>query len=159
MRFFFPFRFYIFVFPEFSFLIAIPKFFYKKINEKAVSLLFTKEAFFNFFIKKLVLISKSFFSIFLLKVRIRGLGYRMRTVSSSLIQLFFVHRNFIYFYVPPRILVNARKKKMVFISTDRWLIHSLFTHIVLLKKSAIYQRMGFLYPRELHILKPIKKIN
>jgi len=119
LLFLFPLRFALFSFSEISFFIALPKFFYKKINDKLVSLLFTKEVFFNFFIKKLLLIGKSFFSIFLLKVRIKGLGYRMRTVSSSLIQLFFVHKNFIYFYVPSRILVNARKKKMIFISTDR----------------------------------------
>lgn len=109
--FFFHSGFLSFFFSEFFFLIALPKFFYKKINDKSVSLLFTKEVFFNLFIKKLLLICKSFFSLFLLKVRIKGLGYRMRTVSSSLIQLFFVHKNFIYFYVPARILINARKKK------------------------------------------------
>jgi len=56
--------------------------------------------------------------LFFFKLRIKGLGYRLRSISEYCHYFFFNYTNYYYFFNPVHVLVKTYKKRMILISFD-----------------------------------------
>lgn len=96
--------------------------------------------------------------IYMVRLRIRGLGYRIRRFSSHLYRFYFTKTNFIYVHVPVSILIRLRKRRMIILASHYPSLRNLLVGILLLKSTGPYNRRGFVYPRRMLFLKKGKKI-
>lgn len=140
------------------FFIKMPSFyFYKYISNNSFSLVFLTSFSLNFFFKhfvnNLIKLSKLFF----FRIRIKGLGYRIKKISNNLYRFFFTSTNFFYFHIPLNILIKYKMRKMLLISNDLVILKVLIAHLLMLKKIIPYFLRGVFSPRKLIILKPGKK--
>lgn len=88
----------------------------------------------------------------------RGLGYRVRKITSSLFRFYFTKTNYIYFHLPPSIFLAIRKRRLFFLSHQKDLLASLVKHILTLHHESPYNRRGFTFSRYIRRRKPGKKV-
>ena len=91
------------------------------------------------------------------KLRLKGLGFRIRKVGHNLYKFFFNFINFIYFHVPFGVFVKARRKRILLVSNDLVRLEQIFSQFLLLRKVNIYRGGGFIYPRQIFFFKTGKK--
>lgn len=140
------------------FLIKMPSYyFYSITNSNSFKFLFIDKFRFNLFFKnlinKLIYLSKIFF----FRIRIKGLGYRIRKISTNLFRFFFTSTNFFYFHVPSNVLVKYKMRKMILLTNDKPVLKTLIAHLLMLKKIIPYFLRGVFSPRNIIVLKPGKK--
>ena len=92
-----------------------------------------------------------------MKLRLKGLGFRICEISSNLYKFFFNYINFIYFHVPFGVLVKARRKRILLISNDLVRLEQIFSQFLLLRKVNVYRGGGFVFPRQIFFFKTGKK--
>lgn len=131
----------------------LPSFYFYKNEVNKLSLLFINKFFFLSFVKHFFVLYKRLFFIYNIRLRIRGLGYRIRKISDNLYYFFFNYTNMYYFYIPDNILIKWYKKRMILLSNDFFLLKLLFTHILLLKNLGPYRLRGLRYPRQVILIK------
>lgn len=88
----------------------------------------------------------------------RGLGYRFRRITPLLSRFYFTKTNYIYFHHPASFFLVSRKRRVIMLSYDRQLLHTVFSHILRLHKAGPYNKRGFTYPRRIFRRKPGKKV-
>jgi ribosomal protein L6P/L9E len=96
--------------------------------------------------------------IYFLRLRLKGLGYRIKRFTSHFYRFYFTRTNYIYFHLPQTLIFKRRKKKIILLSTNYHLVRLVFAHLMLLHKVGPYNRRGFTYPRQIIFLKIVKKI-
>lgn len=102
----------------------------------------------------LINIFKNFIvDFFFIKLRIRGLGYRWRTISNNFHYFFFNYTNFYYFYNPYNIIVKIYKKRMILISYFWDSLRLIMSHILLLQKIGPYTLHGIRWAKQIIFLK------
>jgi len=79
-------------------------FFYKKNN--IFSLLFIKKNIFINVLRHFLYNYNFLFIIYFVRIKIKGLGYRIRKVSKELYYFFFNYTNMYYLHIPEKILVK-----------------------------------------------------
>lgn len=131
----------------------LPSFYLYKNSLKLISFIFLKKFFYLSFIKHFFVFYKRLFLIFSIRLKIKGLGYRIRKISENLYYFFFNYTNMYYFYIPNNILIKWYKKRIILISNNFFLLKSLFSHILILKKIGPYRLLGLRYPRQIIFIK------
>jgi len=91
------------------------------------------------------------------KIKIRGLGYRITCVSGSLFRFFFGNTNFFYLHTPNDIIIKSRKRKLLILSNNLFALKMVLAHLLLLKKLSAYRIRGLVYPKQVIMLKIGKK--
>lgn len=107
--------------------------------------------FFQQFVSKL----QVFFYFF--KIKVRGLGYRIKKMTNNLFRFFMGTTNYLFFHVPENILVRARRRRMLLVSVNKEKLNLVFSHLILLKQIIPYKLRGIFYPKQIILLKPGKK--
>lgn len=97
------------------------------------------------------------FSLYYYKLRLKGLGFRIRQFGSSLFRFFFTSVNYFYLHIPFEVCLKHKGRVLYFISTSCMILHEVIVHILLLKKITVYRIRGFVYPRQIILIKPGKK--
>ena len=115
-------------------------FFTKELN--LISFIFLNRFFFISFIKHFFLYYDRLTLIYFIRIKIKGLGYRIRKISNELYYFFFNCTNMFYFYIPNNILIKWYKKRIILLSNDFYILKMLFSHILLLKKLGPYRLRG-----------------
>lgn len=93
-------------------------YFFKVWAGSYIRFIFLKRHFFISFIKHLLNFYNKFISFYFIKIKMRGLGYRIRCISKNIFSFFFNYTNFYYFFVPDNLLVKSYKKRMILLSND-----------------------------------------
>ena len=130
-------------------------FYYKKNNINNLILLnnnYYKSIISNFFY-----FYKKINFIYFIKLKIKGLGYRIRKVTTNLFYLFFNYTNIYYFNIPRNVIIKWYKKRLILVSWNFNLIKLLMSTIIILKSIGPYQIRGLKYPKEIILLKKKKK--
>jgi hypothetical protein len=84
----------------------LPKYFlYKKHNNKQELILIDKQ-FFNNIIMNFFLLYNRLIYIYIVRLKLKGLGFRIRKISNNLYYFFFNYTNMYYFYIPNNILIK-----------------------------------------------------
>jgi Ribosomal protein L6P/L9E len=141
-----------------SFLVfRLPRFFFFKLQDSMISFLFLEKSSYCAFFSHFMSCYKKLFFFHFIRLRIKGLGYRMREFCSKLVRFFFGSTNFFYLHVPYNILVKIKKKICLLVSNDLSVLKSLLAQLLLLRRLSVYQIRGLVYPRQVIVLKVGKK--
>lgn len=130
--------------------------FYYKTQDK-LSFIFLKNFFYSSFFSQFISSYKQLFLFNFIKLRIKGLGYRIKKIGSYLFRFFFGSTNFFYFHVPFNVLVKVKKRRLILLSNNLVILKTLLAHLLLLKKLSVYRVRGLVYPRQIITLKIGKK--
>lgn len=137
--------------------IRLPSYFFYKVDSNNFSFLFLKNIFLASFFSQFISAYKQMFLFNFIKLKIKGLGYRIKRVCSSLFRFFFGSTNFFYFHVPSNVLVKVKKRRIILLSNNLVILKILLAHLLLLKKLSVYRVRGLVYPRQIIMLKIGKK--
>ncbi len=128
------------------------------------SLFFFNRVYFYFFFKNKksikIFLNNLFFLnhlFFFLKLKVRGLGYRVKRITDNFFRFFLGTTNLFFFHVPRNILIRVRRRRMLLVSCDLSLLNLVFSHLLLLKKIIPYKLRGVFFPKQIILMKPGKK--
>jgi len=116
---------------------------------------FNSKSFFKFFMHYFFFLVRP--SFFFLKLKVRGLGYRIKNLAPDFFRFFIGTTNLYFFHAPRGIHVRVRRRRMLLVSMYASLIFLVFSHLLLLKKIIPYQLRGVFFPKQLILMKPGKK--
>lgn len=140
------------------FLLRLPKMYLLKyISNNSFSLIFLNNYHYQTFIKLFNVYYNRLFTYYYFRLILRGRGYRIKRICKKLYRFYFIKVNYIYFHVPPSVLVKIKKKRLFFISTSLFILRNLITEMLLIKAITAYRKRGFLYKRQLILKKRGKK--
>lgn len=134
-------------------LYKMPSFYFYKYSKGYIDLLFINKYKYISFIKHIFMFYKNLSFIFSVRLRIKGLGYRIRKVSKFLYYFFFNYTNMYYFYLPTNVLLKWYKKRIVLVSNNFFLLKLLFSNMLMLKNIGPYRLRGLRYPRQIIFIK------
>jgi len=140
------------------FILKMPKIFlYKIISKNWFSLIFINNYHYQSFLKFFNVFYNRLYSYYTFRLRLKGKGYRMKRICTSLYRFYFIKVNYIYLHVPNAVLVKLKKNRIFFLSYNFCILQILMTYMLLIKAITVYNRKGLLYPREMIYMKPGKK--
>jgi hypothetical protein len=138
------------------FFLKIPNIYFYKFTKKNISFSFYNYFFYISFLKHLIQLYNKLSSFYYLRLKLKGLGYRIVHISKNLIKIFFNRSNFFYLHLPNTILFKYKIRRLFFLSTKLVDLRNLMITFLLLKKYIIYRLSGLFYPRQIILLKPGK---
>jgi hypothetical protein len=138
------------------FFLKLPNLFFYKYNEKTFKFIFLSYFHYITFFKHILELYNKLSSFYYLRLKLKGLGYRIVHLSSHLIKIFFNRSNYFYVHIPVSILFRYKIRRLFFLSTRLVDLRLLMINILLLKKYIVYRFSGLFYPRQILLLKPGK---
>jgi len=97
------------------------------------------------------------FKLFFFKLKLKGLGYRIKRITKYLFRLFFTLPNYIYLHIPFNVIVKHRRKRLIFISNNLIRLRIIIFRLLLLKQFLPYDTMALNHKGRIFLLKPGKK--
>lgn len=85
----------------------------------------------------------------MIRLRIKGLGYRIATISDYIHRFCFNSINFIYMFLPLRIFMRVYKKRFFLVSKDWHLLKLILVKLLNLKRMGPYVLRGLRLPRKI----------
>jgi len=142
----------------FGFLILkMPSSFFSYEINNFISFIFLSKFYFSSFYRHFIYMYTDLFKLNFVRLRLKGLGYRIKKITNSLYRFFFNFTNFFYFHIPSNILIKSKRKRIILLSNDLSILKMVLAHLLLLKKFTIYRMRGLLYPRQIIFLRIGKK--
>ena len=133
--------------------ILLPSYYFNKISVNKVYFLLPNIKRFKSFIRHIFTFYNTLFNFYYVKVKIRGLGYRLREIIDGFYYFFFNYTNFYYIHVPNNIFISMYKKKLLIISLNWQELKLVLSEILLLKSLGPYRLRGLRIPRQILLLK------
>jgi hypothetical protein len=87
-------------------VIKIPNYFYFLKDKNKLKLIFNKKSLFIYLIKNIDFLYNKIIYIYNVRLKLRGLGFKIRKVSKNLYYFFFNYINMFYFYLPKNLLMK-----------------------------------------------------
>ncbi len=137
--------------------IKLPSHFFFDYNDFKLSFIFLNNYFFKSFLSQFTLSYRYLFFFHFVKLKIKGLGYRIKKMSDNLLRFFFGSTNFFYFHIPFNVIAKIKKRRILLVSNNLIILKTLLAHLLLLKKLNVYRIRGLVYPRQIITLKIGKK--
>lgn len=134
-------------------IIKMPNYYYYIKENNNMKILYNKKMLFTAIIKNIFILYDKLLFLYSVRLKLRGLGFRIRKVSKNLYYFFFNYINMYYFYVPKNLLIKWYKKRLLLISNDFKLLKLIFAQILLLKKIGVYKLIGIRFPRQIILIK------
>src|SRR5882724_2303177 len=99
------------------FFLNFPSNFFYKIKFILFSFIFLNYFHFISFFKHILQLYNKLSSFYYLRLKLKGLGYRIVHLSKLLIKIFFNRSNFFYIHIPTTILFRYKIRRLFFLST------------------------------------------
>lgn len=138
------------------FFLKIPYIYFFKKEEKFISFLFYNYFCYISFFRHILQMYNKLCSFYYLRLKLKGLGYRIVHISKYLVKIFFNRSNFFYIHLPQTILFKYKIRRLFFLSTKLVDLRLFMIYLLLLKKYIVYRLSGLFYPRQIILLKPGK---
>jgi len=135
------------------FILKLPSFYYNNISINMMKFGFISKFFFKSFIYHMMVYCNYVSLVFFVKLRLKGLGYKVRQLYKNLYYFFFNYTNFFYFYVPSNVLLKSYRKRILLISSYWNILKLVVSHILLLKKLGPYGMRGIRLVKHIRLLK------
>lgn len=136
-------------------ILRIPSFCFFTAGLKSLAFFFSSKFYFKFFVDHFFFLSKPLF--FFLRLKVRGLGYRIKALAHNFFRFFIGTTNLYFFHAPQGVHIRVRRRRMLLVSLCASLVFLVFSHLLLLKKIIPYQLRGVFFPKQLILMKPGKK--
>lgn len=131
----------------------LPSYYFLKNSKDQISIIFNNRFFFKSFLSHFFYTYRNLTNIYIVRLKIKGLGYQIYRVTNNLYSFHFHYINFFYLFIPLNIVTYWYKKRIILLSNDLWLLKIVFKCILLLKKLGPYRLLGIRYPRQIVLLK------
>lgn len=141
---------------NYLFIFKIPFSFFLKKEKNLVSFIFTKKKLYYILSNYIINFYNKFFILYHIFLKLKGLGYRIIQISRYLIKIFLNRSNYIYIYIPRKILFKYKMRSIFFLSLNYNILRILIINLLLLKKFSVYRINGILYPNKIILIKPGK---
>src|SRR6201985_3867264 len=138
------------------FFLKLPSIYFYKLKSTIFSLCLINYFHYITFFKHVIQLYNKLSSFYYLRLKLKGLGYRIVHVSAFLVKLFFNRSNFFYMHIPKSILFRYKIRRLFFLSTKLVDLRNLMINLLLLKKYIVYRLSGLFDPRQIILLKPGK---
>jgi len=99
-------------------LIYMPSYYYYYYFNHILHFIFISKFLYNCFINHIFYYYNYISFIYFIKLKIRGLGYRIRQLCDNLYYFFFNYTNFFYFYVPNNLIIKSYRKRFLLLSSN-----------------------------------------
>lgn len=136
-------------------VLRVPSFCFFTVGLKKLAFLFGSKFYFKFFVNHFFSLGKPLF--FFLRLKVRGLGYRIKALAHNFFRFFIGTTNLYFFHAPQGVHIRVRRRRMLLVSLSASLVFLVFSHLLLLKKIIPYQLRGVFFPKQLILMKPGKK--
>lgn len=136
-------------------VLRLPSFCFFKAALKSLAFFFRSKFYFKFFVDHFFFLAKPLF--FFLRLKVRGLGYRIKALAHNFFRFFIGTTNLYFFHAPQGVHIRVRRRRMLLVSLCASLVFLVFSHLLLLKKIIPYQLRGVFFPKQLILMKPGKK--
>jgi len=148
----------VYIFSKVSILkIFLPSVYFHKIVSKKLSLVYLNKFFFVSIFRHIINYCSLYTRLFFFRLRLRGLGYKLKRYASKLYRFFFAYNHYFYFHVPADIVVKNRKRTLLVFSNNKAKLNDIFSHLLLLKKLDLYERNNsFIVSRQIKFFKKRK---
>jgi len=140
-----------------SYIVVLPFFYFftKKIDK--VSLLFTSKYFYKSVLSYIVNVLFRVSNVFFFRLRLKGLGYKIKRYLGNFYRFFFGFKHYFYLYVPSTMLMRSKRRKFVVLSKNLCMLNNFFSQLLLLKKLDYYERNNtFMRPLKIIYVKKFK---
>jgi len=138
------------------FFLSLPHIHFFKESEKFLGFRFLQYFHYISFFRHILQLYNKLSSFYYLRLKLKGLGYRIVHLSRFLVKFFFNRNNFFYMHLPKTILFRYKIRRLFFLSTKLSDLRNLMINLLLLKKYIIYRLSGIFFPRQIILLKPGK---
>jgi hypothetical protein len=102
--------------------------------------IFLKKSSYNNFFNSFFIYFNKFFRFYFFKLRLRGLGYRIKKITTKLYRFFFAFNHYFYFHISKDIFFKHKKRNLIIFSNNLIKLNDIFSHLLLLKKLDFYER-------------------
>jgi hypothetical protein len=131
----------------------LPSYYFYKNNVDFLSFIFRNNISFKSFIANFFTQYSYLKNLYIIRLKIKGLGYQIYKLSKTIYSFNFSSINFFYLLLPHNIVCHWFKKRFILISNNLVTLKTIFTSILLLKKLGPYRILGVKYPRHIISLK------
>jgi len=124
---------------------------------KEKSFLFINRNYFLMFVNNFIFFYNKFFRFYFFKLRLRGLGYRIKKITKKLYRFFFAYNHYFYFHISKDIFFKHRRRNLIVFSHNLVKLNDIFSHLLMLKKLDFYERNNsFIISRKILFFKKRK---
>ena len=88
------------------FIFKLPSYYFFKKDEKTFYFIFLSNFFFSSFLRHFFVLYNRLFNVYSVRLRVKGLGFRIRKISKNLYYFFFNYTNMFYMHIPKNILIR-----------------------------------------------------
>lgn len=138
-------------------IIRLPKYYFFILDKYRINFMFNNKYFFSSFLGHFLSLNRNLNIFFFAKIKLRGLGYRIRPMTKKLLRIFMGFTNYIFFHVPENIFIKSRRRRMIIITNDLSKLRTLLANFFLLKNLSPYRLRGVFFPKQIILMKPGKK--
>ena len=119
--------------------------------------IFTKKGKFKKVLTHLVGCLVNYHKYYYVKLKLKGLGYKIEKITKNFYKFFFAYNHYFYFHVPQDILIKSRKRTLIMFSNNLAKLNDIYTQLLKLKKLDLYERNNsFIAVRKIKFFKKRK---
>jgi hypothetical protein len=135
-------------------VLHLPRIFFYIKNANEIKFLFLNKWFYSSFFKQIYIFYKIFFKFYFFRIKLKGLGYRIKKITKKIYRFFLAYNHYFYLFVPKNIYFWTKKRNVLAISIDKIKLNNMFNQLVVLKKLDFYERTkSFLIPNKIVFIK------
>jgi hypothetical protein len=120
--------------------IRMSSYFYFKSEANKFYFLFVNKKLYKKFLMNFLFFFNVYFRFFFFKLKLRGLGYRIKKFTKNLYRFFFAFNHYFYFHISKDLFVKHRKRNLIIFSNNLAKLNDVFSHLLILKKLDFYER-------------------
>jgi hypothetical protein len=137
--------------------IFLPSFYFYSHGSNYLNFIYLNKFFFINIMRQLLNYFRMYVKFYFFKLRLRGLGYKLKKYAIKLYRFFFAYNHYFYFHVPKDIFVKNRKRTLLVFGNNKAKLNDIFSHLLLLKKLDLYDRNNsFIVSRQIKFFKKRK---
>lgn len=132
----------------------LPRFFFISENINNLKLSFLSKLNFMNVLKQFLFLCNYYLVLFFFRIKLKGLGYRIRKITKKIYRFFLAYNHYFYFFVPKNVFIWTKKRYLIAVSIDKMKLNNVFSNLVLLKKLDFFERTNsFIVPNKVLFLK------
>jgi len=132
----------------------LPSFYFFKEIKNYFILNFLNKINFLKFNKQFLFAVNSYKIIYFFRIKLKGLGYRIKKITLKIYRFFLAFNHYFYFFSPKFMSVFSKKRNLLVISLNKILLNDVLHKFFSLKKLDFYERTNsFIIPHKILFLK------
>jgi hypothetical protein len=148
----------LYLFNKISFLkLFLPTIYFYKQSKSDIHFIYLNKPIFTSILRHIINYFNVAIKFYFFRIRLRGLGYKIKKYATKLYRFFFAYNHYFYFHVPLDVFIKRRRRTLIFFCNNKIKLNDIFSHLLLLKKIDLYERNNtFIVSRQIKFFKKRK---